>query len=35
LEEEKDIVCVPSFVEVSIDGSERTALRILVELRAV
>lgn len=33
LEEEKDIVCVPSFVEVLIDGSERTALRMLVEER--
>jgi stage V sporulation protein S len=31
LEEEKDIHCVPSFVEVSIDGSERTALRMLVQ----
>ena len=32
LEENRDIFCVPSFVEVSIDGSERTALRMLVEL---
>ena len=35
LEEEKDIVCVPSFVEVIIDGSERTALRMLVILRSM
>ena len=30
LEEARDIVCIPSFVEISINGSERTALRILV-----
>ena len=34
LEEDSDIVCVPSFVEVDIDGSERTALRVLVLPRA-
>ena len=28
-----DIVCVPSFTEVSIDGQERTAVRISVEKR--
>jgi stage V sporulation protein S len=28
-----DIVCIPSFVEVEIDGKERTALRLVVELR--
>ena len=28
-----DIVCIPSFVEVVIDGKERTALRLVVELR--
>jgi stage V sporulation protein S len=28
-----DIVCVPSFVEVLIDGQERTAVRIGVERR--
>lgn len=28
-----DIVCVPSFAEVSIDGQERTAVRISVEKR--
>jgi stage V sporulation protein S len=32
-EEGVDIVCVPSFVEVSIDDQERTAVRILVEPR--
>lgn len=30
LEEHTDIVCVPSFVEIDIDGAERTALRVLV-----
>ena len=29
-DEGHDIVCVPSFVDIMIDGSERTALRILV-----
>ncbi|MCA9938298.1 MAG: stage V sporulation protein S [Anaerolineales bacterium] len=33
LEENVDVVCVPSFVEVDIDGHERTALRVVVELR--
>lgn len=28
-----DIVCVPSFTEVDIDGSERTAVRISIETR--
>ena len=28
-----DIVCVPSFTEVDIDGNERTAVRISVERR--
>ncbi|MAT98391.1 MAG: stage V sporulation protein S [Anaerolineaceae bacterium] len=32
-EEGVDIVCVPSFVEVSIDDQERTAVRIVVEPR--
>ena len=32
-EEGVDIVCTPSFVEVDIDGQERTAIRILVEPR--
>ncbi|MFN2299930.1 MAG: stage V sporulation protein S [Anaerolineales bacterium] len=27
------IVCIPSFVEVEIDGKERTALRLVVEPR--
>ena len=31
--DEIDVVCVPSFVEVEIDGQERTALRFLVESR--
>ena len=30
-----DIVCVPSFVEVTIDGQERTAVRLGVERRCV
>ncbi|MCK4315088.1 MAG: stage V sporulation protein S [Anaerolineae bacterium] len=30
-----DIVCVPSFVEVMIDGQERTAVRLGVERRCV
>ncbi|MCP4363190.1 MAG: stage V sporulation protein S [Chloroflexi bacterium] len=32
-EEGVDIVCVPSFVEVLIDGQERTAVRIVVDPR--
>lgn len=32
-EEGVDIVCTPSFVEVSIDDQERTAIRIVVEPR--
>ncbi|MFZ2359191.1 MAG: stage V sporulation protein S [Anaerolineae bacterium] len=28
-----DIVCVPSFTEVAIDGNERTAVRISIEKR--
>lgn len=32
-EEDVHVVSVPSFVEVMIDGQERTALRILVEPR--
>ncbi len=30
-EEGVEIACVPSFVEVMIDGQERTAIRIVVE----
>ncbi len=30
-----DIICVPSFVEVVIDGQERTAVRLGVERRCV
>lgn len=32
-EEGVDVICVPSFVDVDIDGQERTAIRILVEPR--
>jgi stage V sporulation protein S len=28
-----DIICIPSFVEVMIDGQERTAVRLSVETR--
>jgi len=33
-EEGMDIICTPSFVEVEIDGQERTAVRMLVEPRS-
>ena len=33
-EEDVHIVCIPSFVEVDIDGQERTAIRILIEPRS-
>lgn len=32
-EEDVDIVCTPSFVEIEIDGQERTAIRLLIEPR--
>ncbi|NJP05318.1 MAG: stage V sporulation protein S [Chloroflexaceae bacterium] len=32
-EEGIDIMCVPSFIDVSIDNEERTAIRLLVERR--
>lgn len=32
-EEDVNIICIPSFVDVSIDDQERTAIRILVEER--
>lgn len=32
-EERVEIMCDPSFVEVSIDGQERTAIRVVVEPR--
>ncbi|NET74134.1 MAG: stage V sporulation protein S [Sphaerospermopsis sp. SIO1G2] len=32
-EEGKEIVCIPEFVDIAIDESERTALRLLVEPR--
>lgn len=34
MEEGTDIVCIPSFIEIDIDGSERTALHVLVLPRA-
>lgn len=33
-EEGVDIICTPSFVDVDIDGQERTAIRLVVEPRA-
>lgn len=35
LEENMDIICTPSFVEVDIEGHERTALRVVVEPRPI
>jgi len=32
-EEGVDIVCIPSFIDVSIDEEERTAIRLLIEKR--
>ena len=29
-----DIVCVPEFVEIEIDGQERTALKLIIEPRS-
>jgi stage V sporulation protein S len=28
-----DLICIPSFVDLSLDGRERTGIRLLVELR--
>lgn len=28
-----DIVCIPSFIEISIDGEDRTGIRLMVEAR--
>ena len=28
-----DLVCIPSFIDISIDGEERTGMRLLVERR--
>jgi stage V sporulation protein S len=28
-----DLVCIPSFIDISIDGEERTGIRLLVESR--
>jgi stage V sporulation protein S len=30
-----DLVCIPEFTDVEIDGKERTAMRLLVERRAL
>jgi stage V sporulation protein S len=32
-EEDIDIICTPSFIDVSIDSEERTAIRLLIERR--
>jgi stage V sporulation protein S len=28
-----ELVCIPSFIDISIDGEERTGIRLLVEVR--
>ena len=28
-----DLVCIPSFIDISIDGEERTGIRLLIEAR--
>jgi stage V sporulation protein S len=28
-----DLVCIPSFIDISIDGQERTGIRLLIESR--
>jgi stage V sporulation protein S len=28
-----DLVCIPSFIDLSIDGEERTGIRLIVEVR--
>jgi stage V sporulation protein S len=28
-----DLVCIPAFIDISIDGEERTGIRLLVESR--
>ena len=28
-----DVVCIPSFIDISIDGEERTGIRLLIESR--
>src|ERR1700680_397653 len=28
-----DLVCIPSFIDISIDGEERTGIRLIVEVR--
>ena len=28
-----DLVCIPSFIDISIDGEDRTGIRLLVECR--
>jgi stage V sporulation protein S len=32
-EEQIDIICVPSFIDVAIENEERTAIRMLIERR--
>lgn len=29
----KDLICIPAFTEVEIDGEERTAIKLIVEIR--
>lgn len=31
--EDADLVCIPSFINLEIDGAERTAIRLIVEPR--
>ncbi|HEX9533522.1 MAG TPA: stage V sporulation protein S, partial [bacterium] len=28
-----DLICIPSFVDLTLDGQERTGIRLLVEVR--
>jgi stage V sporulation protein S len=28
-----DLICIPSFINISIDGEERTGIRLVVEVR--
>ncbi|MDO4720062.1 MAG: stage V sporulation protein S [Peptostreptococcaceae bacterium] len=29
----RDLICIPAFTEVEIDGEERTAIKLIVEMR--
>ena len=29
----KDIICIPAFVDISIDGEEKTAIKFIIETR--